>query len=103
MEGVAKASTDKASVGGRKYALRRRGADGTAQAEIIGIDEQPDDDGDDRPLLVPLVRGGEVVAPTDAGTARAHHESVRAELPQRALRLSHGDPAIPTIYLDDWS
>ncbi|HSP59470.1 MAG TPA: nicotinate phosphoribosyltransferase [Ornithinimicrobium sp.] len=103
MEGVAKASTDKASVGGRKYALRRRGPDGTAQAEIIGIDERPGDDGDDRTLLTPLVREGEVVAATDAGTARAHHERARAELPQRALRLSHGEPAIPTTYLDDWS
>ncbi|GGK62910.1 nicotinate phosphoribosyltransferase [Ornithinimicrobium pekingense] len=103
MEGVAKASTDKASVGGRKFALRRRGADGLAQAEIIGIDERPSDDGDDRDLLVPLVSRGEVVAPTDVRTAREHHAAARAELPQRALRLSHGDPAIPTTYLDDWS
>ena len=50
----------------------------------------------------PVFRG-EVVAPTDARTAREHHERARAELPQRALRLSHGDPAIPTTYLDDWS
>jgi nicotinate phosphoribosyltransferase len=103
MEGVAKASKDKSSVGGRKFALRRRDADGVAQAELIGIDETPDDDGDDRPLLVPLVTGGEVVAATDVETARAHHAMARAELPLRALRLSHGDPAIPTTYLDDWS
>ena len=77
--------------------------DGVAQAELIGIDETPDDDGDDRPLLVPLVTGGEVVAATDVETARAHHAMARAELPLRALRLSHGDPAIPTTYLDDWS
>ncbi len=102
MEGVAKASKDKASVAGRKFALRRRGPDGTAQAEIIGIDERPRDDGDDRELLVRLVERGEVVAPTDAHTAREHHAAARAELPQRALRLSHGDPAIPTTYLDDW-
>lgn len=103
MEGVAKASKDKTSVGGRKYALRRRSADGVAQAEIVGINEQPEDDGDDRQLLVPLVRQGEVVAPTDVQTAREHHAMARAELPQRALRLSEGDPAIPTRYLDDWS
>ncbi|GAA5157871.1 nicotinate phosphoribosyltransferase [Ornithinimicrobium tianjinense] len=103
MEGVAKASKDKASVGGRKFALRRRSADGVAQAEIIGIDERPQDDGDDRELLVRLVERGEVVAPTDAGTARAHHAMARAELPREALRLSHGEAAIPTTYLDDWS
>ena len=103
MEGVAKASKDKASVGGRKYALRRRSAAGLATEEIVGIHEHPDDDGDDRSLLVPLVEGGEVVAPTDVQTARAHHEMARAELPQSALRMSHGDPALPTTYLDNWS
>ncbi len=103
MEGVAKASKDKASVGGRKFALRRRSAEGLAEAEIVGIDERPQDDGDDRELLVRLVERGEVVAPTDARTAREHHAMARAELPPRALRLSHGDPAIPTTYLDDWS
>ncbi|WP_066643645.1 nicotinate phosphoribosyltransferase [Serinicoccus hydrothermalis] len=103
MEGVAKASKDKASVGGRKYALRRRSAAGLATEEIIGIQEQPADDGDDRTLLVPLVERGEVVAPTDVHTARAHHERARAELPQSALRMSHGEPALPTTYLDDWS
>ena len=50
-----------------------------------------------------LVRGGEVIAPTDVHTAREHHAMARAELPLRALRLSHGEPAIPTTYVDDWS
>lgn len=103
MEGVAKASKNKASVGGRKYALRRRNATGIAQEELIGIQRAPQDDGDDRLLLTDLVRDGEVVAATDAHTARAHHQRSRAELPTRALRLSAGDPAIPTTYLDDWS
>lgn len=103
MEGVAKASKDKASVGGRKFALRRRSPGGVAEAEVIGIGERPKDDGDDRELLVRLVEQGEVVAPADAHSAREHHAMARAELPSRALRLSHGDPAIPTTYLDDWS
>ena len=103
MEGVAKASKDKLSVGGRKYGLRRRDEDGVAEAEIIGIERRPEDDGDDRELLVRLVERGEVVAPTDAHTAREHHAMARAELPLRALRLSHGEPALPTSYLDDWS
>ena len=103
MEGVAKVSKEKTSMGGRKFALRRRSAGGVAQAEIVGIDEGPEDHGDDRELLVPLVRDGEVIAPTDVHSAREHHARARAELPLAALRLSGGDPAIPTKYLDDWS
>ena len=38
----------------------------------------------------------------DAASARAHHAMARAELPTRATRLSHGDPAIPTTYISDW-
>jgi nicotinate phosphoribosyltransferase len=101
MEAVAKASRDKVTVGGRKYALRRRNTVGVAQAEILGIGQPPVDDGDDRELLVPLVRDGEVVAPTDARTAREHHLRSREELPSRALRLSHGEPVIRTVYEDE--
>ena len=94
---MAKKSKDKATVGGRKWALRRRGAHGVAEAEVIGIGEQPVDDGDDRPLLVELLRGGEVVATDlDLQSARERHERARAELPPRARRLSRGEPAIPT-------
>lgn len=103
MEGVAKVSKDKTSIGGRKYALRRRNSTGVAQEELIGINQSPVDDGDDRSLLIELVRDGAVVARTDAHSARDRHTASRAELPTRALRMSDGDPAIPTTYLDDWS
>jgi nicotinate phosphoribosyltransferase len=103
MEAVAKTSKDKHSVGGRKFALRRRNETGVAEAEVIGVGEVPASDGDDRLLLVELVRGGEVVAPTDADAAREHHERARAELPTRAHRLSHGDPAVRTVYQDEES
>ena len=53
LESVAKKSVDKVSVGGRKWALRRRTPEGVAEAEVVGIGEPPTDDGDDRPLLVP--------------------------------------------------
>ena len=101
MRGVAKKSKDKASVGGRKWALRRRNEHGVAQAEIIGIGEQPRDDGDDRALMVDLVRGGEVVDHQDIHEARARHEASRAELPRVAAQLSRGEPVIPTIYEED--
>jgi nicotinate phosphoribosyltransferase len=98
--GVAKKSRDKLSIGGRKYALRRLSARGVAEAEVIGIGEAPVDDGDDRSLLVSLVRGGEVVAEPDLAAARARHDASLAELPPRALQLSRGEPAIPTVYED---
>ncbi|WP_306238058.1 nicotinate phosphoribosyltransferase [Ornithinimicrobium faecis] len=103
LEGVAKKSQDKASVGGRKHALRRRNVTGVAHEERIGIDIAPVDDGDDRDLLVQLVRGGEVLVPTDAQSAREHHARSRAELPTKGLRLSHGEPAIRTVYEDEAS
>jgi len=101
MQGVAKKSKDKASVGGRKWALRRLGESGVAQAEVIGIGEQPRDDGDDRPLMVDLVRAGEVVGSQDIHAARARHEASRAELPRAAGQLSRGEPVIPTLYEED--
>ena len=100
--GVAKKSKDKHSVAGRKYALRRRNAKGVAEAEVIGIGEAPADDGNDRALLVPLVKGGEVVD-RDAlalDVARARHDASRAELPPAAHRLQRGEPVIPTVFED---
>jgi nicotinate phosphoribosyltransferase len=96
--GVAKMSLDKMSVGGRKYALRRRSPAGVAEAEVIGIDVRPDDDGDDRPLLVPLVSNGERVDHEELDDARARLRRSLAELPQQACQLSRGEPAIETVY-----
>lgn len=93
---VAKWSTDKVSIGGRKYALRRRNKMGVAEAEVIGIGEVPEHDGDDRQLLVPLVRDGEVVGREDLATARERHLRARNELPLPARQLSRGDPVIAT-------
>jgi len=93
---VAKQSKDKMSVGGRKYALRRRNKDGTAEAEIVGIGQPPFDDGDDRTLLVPLVSGGGVVGREDLETIRERHLRSRNELPLRARQLSRGEPVIVT-------
>jgi len=98
MVSVAKRSVDKASVGGRKYALRRRSAGGVAEAEVIGIGHRPDDDGDDRPLLVPLVRSGEVVGREPLEEARARHAASRAELPVAVQQMSRGEPVIPTVH-----
>ncbi|MDD9204991.1 nicotinate phosphoribosyltransferase, partial [Georgenia sp. 10Sc9-8] len=57
-----------------------------------------------RPLVLPLVRGGEVLGEhcgTDALAAAAHrHRRSREELPYDAWRLSEGDPALPTRHVD---
>jgi nicotinate phosphoribosyltransferase len=94
---VAKRSVDKTSVGGRKYALRRRDRAGTAEAEVVGIGHQPRDDGDDRPLLAPLVRAGMVVGRESLDDARARHAAARAELPVAVQQMSRGEPVIPTV------
>jgi nicotinate phosphoribosyltransferase len=96
---VAKKSKDKISVGGRKFAMRRRDEHGIAEAEVIGVGRVPDDDGDDRSLLVPLVRDGVVVGREDLATARERHLRSRDELPMRARQLSRGEPVIPTEYV----
>jgi nicotinate phosphoribosyltransferase len=99
---VAKKSPDKISIGGRKWALRRRSATGVAQVELIGVGEQPVDDGDDRVLLKPLVEGGKIVGRTTPAESQAHHLKVRDELPRYASQLSRGEPAIPTEYTGDY-
>ena len=95
---VAKKSQDKVSVGGRKWALRRIDARGVAEAEEIGVGEQPTDDGNDRALLVPLVVDGEIVGEEPLEAARERHASARSELPLEARKLSKGEPVIPTRY-----
>ncbi len=101
MQSVAKKSVDKVSIGGRKYALRRRDTHGVAEAEVIGIGTPAVDDGDDRELLVPLVRDGEVVGREPLADARERHVSARAELPPAAQQMSRGEPVIPTIFEGD--
>lgn len=97
---VAKKSTNKNTVGGRKFALRRLDEHGRAEAEIVGIGTPPTNDGNDRSLLVELVRGGQTVGRETLEAARERHAASRAELPNAALRVSKGEPAIPTIMLD---
>lgn len=106
---VAKASTDKASKGGRKAAFRSL-ENGTATRELIAVSEGFEqvqtaaDQPGARALQVTLVAGGDVDAAylgTDGvAAARAHHLRVREELPVRALALSRSDPAIPTVFVD---
>jgi nicotinate phosphoribosyltransferase len=98
MVAVAKKSTNKISVGGRKYALRRLSEQGTAEAEMIGIGASPSADSNDRRLLVQLVDGGKIIGEESLDTSRERHRRARAELPLEALKMSRGEPVIDTIY-----
>lgn len=107
--GVAKASADKASQGGRKAAFRTL-TDGVATAETVvvsdGFEEldTPSEHPGSRPLQVPFVDNGEIDTAFEGAegtaSARAHHLRVREELPVQALALSKSDPAIPTVLVD---
>jgi nicotinate phosphoribosyltransferase len=99
MAPVAKKSLNKISIGGRKFALRRRSSEGVAEAEILGIGTPPLDDGDDRSLLVQLVADGEVVGREPLDAARDRHQRSRAELPHTAQQMSRGQPVIETIFV----
>jgi nicotinate phosphoribosyltransferase len=99
---VAKASKNKVSMGGRKYALRKLDDRGTAIQEIIGIGHRPEDDGNDRPLLQQFIKNGELL-PGWTGhegvlRARRRHTETMKELPPVVNRLQRGEPAIPTSY-----
>jgi nicotinate phosphoribosyltransferase len=99
---VAKAAKNKASKGGRKYALRKLNERGTATQEIVGIGHRPEDDGNDRPLLQQFVKNGELL-PGWTGAdgvlrARQRHADTMKELPAVVNRLQRGEAAIPTIY-----
>lgn len=103
MEPVAKASSGKASLGGKKDAVRRMDAWGRASTEVIGIDVQSPADSNDRDLMVDLVIDGEV-QPGFTGAegvrrAAERHAASLAELPVAATRLSPGDPVIPTEFV----
>lgn len=91
---VAKTSKSKTNRGGEKRASRLIES-GTASAELIGSDAG-------RPLQVDLMSQGKAdkqyLGQQGVRAARAHHLDAKAELPKTALRLSKGDPAIPTVF-----
>lgn len=104
MEPVAKASSGKASIGGKKSAVRRLNSKGRATAEVIGVDIIAPADSNDRDLMVDLVVDG-AVQPGFTGAegvrrAAERHARSLTELPVAATRLSPGDPVIPTEFVN---
>ena len=98
---VAKRSEHKASRGGAKQALRRHRETGTATEEVVytgGV--TPDAEPGDRRLQRPLLRDGAAVADLPTLTeSRRHLSEALVSLPWDGLKLSHGEPAIPTSVL----
>jgi nicotinate phosphoribosyltransferase len=100
---VAKRSSHKESRGGRKSALRRHKETGTALEEVVYvIGSAPVSEPHDRVLPIPLVRAGATVA--DVPTLEQGRERLREALvsvPWEGLKLSNGEPAIPTVFPKD--
>ncbi|MFD9736327.1 nicotinate phosphoribosyltransferase [Umezawaea sp. NPDC059074] len=98
---VAKRSSHKESRGGRKGALRKHKDTGTALEEVVyPFGEQPEADEHDRLLQIPLLRDGQPTA--EVPTLARSRERLRAALvsvPWEGLKLSRGEPAIPTTFL----
>jgi nicotinate phosphoribosyltransferase len=94
---VVKRSVDKATHGGRKCAVRRHRDTGTSTEEVLASQHVPEARPGDRALQVPLVRGGKRVDDgLDLAAAREHWQQVRIGIPWDGLKLSRGEPAIPT-------
>jgi nicotinate phosphoribosyltransferase len=106
---VAKTSAQKANIAGRKTAVRRHDADGVASAEVVhaqSIDEvgtalNVKHQDNERNLLVEIMTDGvanqDFVGSLGTTNARAHHAAAVAALPSQALRLTRGEPGIPTL------
>ena len=97
---VAKRSESKESRGGRKSAVRRYKPTGTAIEEVVhpvahSVEVGPHD----RVVPIPLLRGGEQVPglPT-LDQSREHLRSALVSVPWEGLKLSRGEPAIPTVF-----
>jgi nicotinate phosphoribosyltransferase len=99
---VAKRSAHKESRGGRKAALRRHRGTGTAVEEVIyqAGGPAPERGEHDRQLQIPLMCGGQTVPdlPT-LDDARQRLRRALVSLPWEGLKLSHGEPAIPTVFV----
>jgi len=95
---VAKRSEQKATHGGRKTAVRRHKPTGTAVEEVLAHGAPPAPSPGDRTLQVPLLRGGKRVELPALEESRKHLRAALVSIPWEGLKLSRGEPAIPTTY-----
>jgi nicotinate phosphoribosyltransferase len=92
---VVKRSENKATVGGRKTAVRRHKPTGTATEEVIVTQGTPEPQPHDRLLQRAYVRAGEPVDLPSLDAARACMRERLIAIPWEGLKLSQGEPAIP--------
>lgn len=107
---VAKRSSSKSTLGGRKFAGRARGDDGYATGELVVIADSAEqaqaefERRNARALLVDLVTNGQAnasfVGKEALQEAQERHIHSRNELPYQGWRLSAGEAAIPTEIID---
>lgn len=98
---VAKHSKNKATIGGRKYAMRQLDSSGIATAEILGVGVKPRPDSNDRLITQTLIDRGQFVYDESLSAARLRHEMARSQLPVAGLKISRAEQAIPTLLLDE--
>ena len=97
---VVKRSENKATVGGRKTAVRRHKPTGTATEEVVVSQGVPDWQAGDRLLQQEFFVGGTVAAglPT-LEQARERLRDALISIPWEGLKLSAGDPALPVTVI----
>ena len=96
---VEKRSSHKESHGGRKQALRIAKSTGTIVEEVVhpfGSKPSVQPGMIERPLMITLVREGEPVGGLGLDAARDRVKEGLGSLPWEGLKLSRGEPAIPT-------
>jgi nicotinate phosphoribosyltransferase len=95
---VEKRSAHKESHGARKKGTRLAKASGTIVEELVhpAAESAPQSDLFARDLTVPLVKAGEPVADLGLAAARDRVAAGLHSLPWDGLKLSRGEPAIPT-------
>jgi nicotinate phosphoribosyltransferase len=95
---VEKRSAHKESHGGRKKGTRLAKASGTIVEELVhpAAESAPQSHLIARDLTVPLVKAGEPVADLGIAVARDRVAAGLHSLPWDGLKLSRGEPAIPT-------
>ena len=92
---VVKRSENKATVGGRKTAVRRHKPTGTATEEVVVPQGAPSPMAHDLALQRPYVRGGAPCPQPTLAESRACLRERLISIPWEGLKLSQGEPAIP--------
>jgi nicotinate phosphoribosyltransferase len=93
---VEKRSSHKESHGGRKQAMRTCKDTGTILEEVVYPFGRRPQGESGRDLMVDIMRNGEPTAEFDLAAARERVKAGLLSLPWAGLKLSRGEPAIPT-------